>query len=469
MRFVRAGFPGVLAAAVTLAPAHADERIYANFPVTVPGYSGTATDSVSYRGQIARQVLHDSLKKLASQGNGKPNPELRARMTVYYSGKDKGRAIVAPLSKGGFRIEQTVVDQVGAGANLADKTYKGAVSGMPNNMTGPELVKFWIDKAASANRGVDRINGYDYPQLISKFLMGAVFYNQAVDIYLDENLNADKKPNNKPYSKGAPYTGKEHSWDEAFGYFGFPAHGLTLTASQLYDINKQKESAVALADANRDGKVDLYREMVFAPAYYAAGYDLSNKTGYARAIASAFLDGRKLIASAKGAALSDTQRATLGKHAAIIETNWEKSLAESVFKYAGEVFEDLTKIETIIEAQGKPDKAFRKYLAHWGELKGFSLALQTGRKNLGETAVRLNRLIGFGPPLLNTSQVVDIDSKGNYVKGESVSRKEYLVHMMKVQKLMVDEFGIKARNHDKLAGLDAMLKKTGSGASAEND
>ena len=86
-------------------------------------------------------------------------------------------------------------------------------------MTGPELVEFWIDKASSANKGLDMANGYNYGQLISKFIMGAVSYNQAVDNYLDEKLGADKKPNDKPYKKGAPYTGKEHSWDEAFRLF----------------------------------------------------------------------------------------------------------------------------------------------------------------------------------------------------------------------------------------------------------
>ena len=35
---------------------------YGPFPVTVKGYDGSATNSVSYSGQIARHVLHDSLK-----------------------------------------------------------------------------------------------------------------------------------------------------------------------------------------------------------------------------------------------------------------------------------------------------------------------------------------------------------------------------------------------------------------------
>ena len=52
----------------------ADGMIYADFPVTVKGYQGKKTDSVSYTGQIARHALHDSLKKLAASGNGKPNP-----------------------------------------------------------------------------------------------------------------------------------------------------------------------------------------------------------------------------------------------------------------------------------------------------------------------------------------------------------------------------------------------------------
>jgi hypothetical protein len=444
--------------------ASAGDRVYANFPVTLKGYTGSKTTSESYTGQMARQVLHDSLKKLAGKGNGKPNPALKAQMNSYYSGKTKGRVIVAPTSKGKFVVKQTKVDQISKKKNLSGKTFKGTIAGMPNNMTGPALVKFWIDKASSAKKGADLNNGYNYPQLISKFLMGAVFYNQAVDNYLDEKMSAKKKPNNKPYKKGARYTGKEHSWDEAFGYFGMPAHGMSLSPKQLYAIAKRKPAALAYADHNGDGKVDLYREMVFAPAYYAAGSDKKGKTTYAKAITQAFLDGRSVITSAKGAKLSNSQRASLRKYAAIIEKNWEQTLAEAVFKYAGSCFKDLKKLK-----KSQSSKALGKYVKHWGELKGFSLSLQAGRKNLGETATRLNRLIGFGPVLMNSSQVVDINSKGQYVKDQSSGVDNYMVHMLKVQKLMVDKFGVKARANDALSGLGAMIKKLGKGAAAEND
>ena len=63
--------------------AQASEKVYGKFPVTLKGYSGSKTNSVSYTGQIARHVLHDSLKKLAAKGNGKPNPKLKSLMMSY--------------------------------------------------------------------------------------------------------------------------------------------------------------------------------------------------------------------------------------------------------------------------------------------------------------------------------------------------------------------------------------------------
>ena len=453
----------------------ADPAVYSGFPVTLKGYYGSEVTSVSYSGQVARHVLHDSLKKLAGKGNGQANPELKATMLSYFKNKDKGRPIIAPKSKGPFVIKQSAVDELSKGKNLIGKTYKGTISGMPNGMTGSELVEFWIDKASAANKGVDKANGYNYPQLISKFIMGAVSYNQAVDKYLDENLGANKKPNDKPYKKGARYTGKEHSWDEAFGYFGTPAHTMKLTAKQVYEIAKQgkkskkPEDALAYADYNNDGKVDLKSEMTFGPAYYAAGFDKGGKSKYLHTITEAYLDGRKLIAAAKGNKLTDDQRGKLRGYATIIAKNWQIVLAEATFKYAGSVYKDMTKLKTIIEAKGDTSKALKKYIKHWGELKGFSLALQTGKNKLGETATRLNRLVGFGPLLPNLSQVTDIDSKGNYVRDQGSSWGEYMLHMGKVQKLMIDKFGVKVRKNDMTGDLANLTKSLGSGASAEND
>jgi len=71
--------------------------------------------------------------------------------------------------------------------------------------------------------------------------------------------------------------------------------------------------------------------------------------------------------------------------------------------------------------------------------------------------------------MLNSSQVTDIDSQGNYVKSQSSGLSNYMVHMLKVQKLMVDKMGVKARAKDSLASMGSMIKSLGGGATAEND
>ena len=129
----------------------------------------------------------------------------------------------------------------------------------------------------------------------------------------------------------------------------------------------------------------------------------------------------------------------------------------------------MTKLQTIAEAKGDNTKALKNYMKHWGELKGFSLALQTGKDNLGETATKMNRMIGAGPLMPNLSQVTDIDSKGNYTRDQGSSWGEYMLHMLKVQKLMVDKFGVKARNNDRISAMADLSKSLGGGNSAEND
>ena len=64
----------LLALAALPGAAQAEGDVYGGFPVTVKGYEGSKQTSVSYSGQIARLVLHDSLKKLAGKGTARPTP-----------------------------------------------------------------------------------------------------------------------------------------------------------------------------------------------------------------------------------------------------------------------------------------------------------------------------------------------------------------------------------------------------------
>ncbi len=454
--------------AIALLTGAANAESYGPFPITEKSYAGDKTNSVSYTGQVARSLLVESLKKLASQGNGGENAdELKAKMMAYFAGSEEDLPILSHTDKGDFKYKQTTINEVSKGKNVAGKTYKGLMPAWPGNMTGAEVLEDMIARAAMSDGGFDPETGMDYPQLIQKFALGGMAYNQVVDGYLDENLGADKKPNNKPYKDGAAYTGKEHSWDEAFGYFGAAAHTADLTADQAYAVSKKKDFAAA--DANGDGVIDLKSEMVYGNAYYAASFDRSGGTDYLATIMAAYIDGRKLLVAANGEALTDAQRAQLVAYAEVIGSEWQKVIAEAAFKYAGSVYKD---IKTIGEAANDEDraKAYRNYVKHWGELKGFSMALQSGKENLGGTAVRLNRLIGFGPVTLDESIVTGIDADGNFVKDKKLSWNAYQLNMLKVQDLMVKEFAVEARSNDATANLAGLIKELDSDSSgAETD
>jgi len=204
----------------------------------------------------------------------------------YFNGADGELALLDPKSSDSFKVDVTDINTVSK-TNLSGKAYKGSLPGWPGNMTGKEVLESMITMAAATEKGYDAAHGYDYGQLVSKFTMGGVFYHQACDNYLDEKMNADNKPNDTPYKDGAYYTGKEHSWDEAFGYWGAAAHGATLSPQQNYDITKKKN--MRDADANGDGLVNLKSEMNYAHAYYAAGFDKGGNTNYYNNITKAFI------------------------------------------------------------------------------------------------------------------------------------------------------------------------------------
>ena len=53
--------------------------VYGPYPITLKNYSGSKTNSVAYTGQIARHVLHDSLKKLLQKVTATQTRRLKSR------------------------------------------------------------------------------------------------------------------------------------------------------------------------------------------------------------------------------------------------------------------------------------------------------------------------------------------------------------------------------------------------------
>ena len=134
-----------------------------------------------------------------------------------------------------------------------------------------------------------------------------------------------------------------------------------------------------------------------------------------------------------------------------------------------EYYKSLGKVEAALSSGKGMDGAMSKYLKHWGELKGFAMALQAGPDNRGDIFNRLNRIMGFGPLMPNLSQVVGIDSSGNYIKDQGSSISYYKLHMVKIQKLVGDHYALKAKSNDATKAMADMIKKMGKKESAEND
>ena len=164
-----------------LSQAFADD-IYGPYPVTLKVYEGEKTNSVSYSGQVGRQLLHNSLKKAIS--NGASLEELNS----YFNGSDNMLKLLDPKSSDSFKVDVTNINDVSK-TNLSGKAFKGDIAGWPGNMSGKAVLENMIVKASQAEKGYDAAHGYDYAQLVSKFTMGAVFYHQACDNYLDEKLS----------------------------------------------------------------------------------------------------------------------------------------------------------------------------------------------------------------------------------------------------------------------------------------
>ena len=76
---------------------------------------------------------------------------------------------------------------------------------------------------------------------------------------------------------------------------------------------------------------------------------------------------------------------------------------------------------------------------------------------------------GSGGVLLGGGQVTSIDANGKFQTGGERSMGEYQVHMIKLQKLLGDTFGLKARKNDVTAEMAGLLETLGSSLAAEND
>lgn len=137
-------------------------------------------------------------------------------------------------------------------------------------------------------------NGMEYAQIIEKGLMGAVFLNQANNVYFGSGKMDVDNSVAVSAGEGKYYTEMEHHWDEAFGYFGAPKDFPT----------------------NTDGL-----------RFWAKYCDKQNdKLGSNAVIMNAFLKGRAIISQDFDLSMRDAQ-------IQIIRKEWERVSASQAVTY----------------------------------------------------------------------------------------------------------------------------------------
>ncbi|MBP47858.1 MAG: DUF4856 domain-containing protein [Myxococcales bacterium] len=286
---------------------------------------------------------------------------------------------------------------VGMIDDLAVSHAKGEA---PKDPAGKDITKVFVNSA-----------GHDLQQLLQKYLLGAIAFSQGADDYLDDDTDGKglKCDNTKPYTKGDktyPYTALEHAWDEGKGYFGSSDDYNDYTDDELAGKSDTKKNYF---DTDGDGKIDLKTEYNFGHCLNAAkrdrGSQADSKTDYSKAIFDAFLQGRFIISSAKGALSADAAK-DLAAQRDIIVSNWEKAIAATVVHYINDVLADMATI-------GTDTYSFYDHAKHWGELKGFGLSFQFSRFSpMKDDFVKFHDLVGDAPVLGTASA----DDQAAYIK-----------------------------------------------------
>ena len=314
--------------------------------------------SVSYSGQVVRNLLVNDIKSLIASNVGGGNT---ATINSMMANDDPNLAI---YTGSGLNTVQTkyhdistsqLNDRLAAVASYTDPGY-GA--------NAQDMITGWV--AESEGYSV-RPGGLDLGQMTQKVMWGAIAYWQGTSKYMSKIPNDD----NTMSDDGDPYTAMEHHWDESFGYFG---------AARDYNTGYSDDTdrkTDPYNDSNGDGLIDFKTEYNMGWAVTAAKRDLVDGVSvdydFTKTIFDAYLEGRTLIYNQAPLDEILVQRD-------IILNTWEKVVAAVSIHYINDTMSDL---EALISA-GDSNLAWDnlpesgdgyKYNIHWAEMRAYAHGL----------------------------------------------------------------------------------------------
>ena len=329
--------------------------------------------SVSYSGQVVRQLLINDIKTQCGTDAGSGNP---ATLLSMMANDNANQAI---LAADGLTTVQTKYHDIST-SHLNDRLDAVSDYVIPGyEANAGTLVNGWLNELAAA--GKTRANGVRLDQMIQKTLWGAVSYWQGTSKYMSKIPDDD----NTMSDDGDPYTAMEHHWDESFGYFGAARDYNT-----GYTDDDDRKSG-PYHDSNGDGSIDFKSEFNSGWAVTAAKRDLCSgcdvNHDFTKTIFDSYLEGRTLIYNQAPLDEILAQRD-------IILNEWEKVVAAVSIHYVNDVAEDIATIITAGDTTAAPmSDATADYENHWGEMRGYTQGLMYNDfKVIPE--VNLNRILG---------------------------------------------------------------------------
>jgi hypothetical protein len=189
-----------------------------NGGITEPTYNVPASynfGNVNYSGQQARIDMLSEMDAYIKTGN--TGAQLDAQILKNMYANANNQFSTTTLNTSGKQLKDKTIEIArtqfeGFFDAVALASRSAGAPAAPGNaglLTTADNKKYLVDA-----------NGVELAQVIQKGLMGAVFYNQMVDVYLsDDKIGA--AVDNTTITPGEG-TKMEHHWDEAFGYFGAP-------------------------------------------------------------------------------------------------------------------------------------------------------------------------------------------------------------------------------------------------------
>lgn len=366
--------------------------------------------SVSYTGQTARQLLMLGMVQTILGLSERPGEEdaVRAELQIFMTGEGveevphgytvKGGEPVTPgPNYGNISTNKNLIGKIaggdGAGGGEAKRLigdFFGWEDGMDDSPLPIELANWYIDRIAQeatdgetptiatsgdANVSVNTVYvdayGRDYRQLVQKFLSGAVSLSQGTNDYFQTDwANALTQEATKSYGAG------EHDFDEAFGYYGAARNQNDYTDDEAAAKGGRDGWGAGYHDTNMDGNIDIRSEVVLGHAQNCAKRDRGSGgvTDYSKEAMDVFLLGRHILSRATmDREISEEQLANLQTQIEIAAKTWEACVAATVVHYINDTVGDMG---NFVGQEFADVGNFLDLAKHWGEMKGFALALQ---------------------------------------------------------------------------------------------